>query len=94
MNPGGAQFCPTELPCFLPVLTQRPPISQLSVKIMPDKVHQSFLNAKRRYTSILQFSYDYRTAGACQIILCYLVAEALCWPSRSAMIEYGTVPLK
>ena len=26
MNPGGAQFCPTELPCFLPLLTQRPPI--------------------------------------------------------------------
>ena len=40
MNPGGAQFCPTELPCFLPLLTRRPPISQLSVTIMPDKVHQ------------------------------------------------------
>ena len=43
MNPGGAQFCSTKLPCFLPLRTESPPISQSSVKIKPDKVHHEFL---------------------------------------------------
>lgn len=76
MNPGGAQFCPTELPCFLPLLTESPPISQSSVKIKPDKVQRVF--SLRRMVYIPQLSNECRKAGACLMISCYLVAEALC----------------
>ena len=50
MNQGGAQYCSTELPCFLPLRTECPPISQSSVKIKKDKAHHESLLCEERCT--------------------------------------------